>query len=99
MLPGTLVSLTDEYQDLLRRECRHNMKDVEGIVDCYKCSTYHLLEIGDGIGFVEGYTDDNLPHKPFDPQKIGPDVLVRWREGVSGRYDPTDLCIISHQSA
>lgn len=65
---------------------------------CVNCSTEHLEEFGECIGIVQGPLDyNNVPpgHPDYEPDKVGPEVDVRWQpSNLRYGYHPDDLELI-----
>lgn len=55
----------------------------------------HVAEFGACMGRVEGPVDYNTPGTPFDAEKLGPELDVRWQpSNLRYGYDPNDLEVL-----
>lgn len=101
-MPGEKVRMTQAYKAKMRGDClpgKHldtscfdpDMPD-EG---CMLCSSAHIEEFGNCIGFVAGLVNyNNVPtnHPDFDPNKFGPELNVCWQpSNLRYGYAPEDL--------
>src|SRR6478735_12776077 len=92
MKRGTRIRMTLDLKVRMRGKCglagRHlgpfENDDVAPRGDkgsCYGCSSEHVDEFGECVGYVEDLVDyNNVPpnHPDYDSNKIGPEVNVRW---------------------
>ena len=104
MTPGLRVRMSAELKAKMRGNClpgKHVGPFVEDQPDdgCLKCSTDHIEEFGECEGIVQGLLDyNNVPkdHPNYDPDKVGPEVNVRWQpSNLRYGYHPDDLEVVT----
>jgi len=100
---GDRVRMTKEYMALARGKCGESGKHVGPFDpgdkkvadpggDCWGCSTAHVEEFEGCVGIVDGPTDYNNMGETHDPDKVGPEIDVRWQpSNLRYAYDPKYL--------
>lgn len=96
MKQGDRVRMTEAFKVWMRGECSHvGLDPKQPDVPCIACSTGHIEEFGDCVGVVSGPTDyNNVPreHADYDPDKVGPELDVRWEpSGLRYAYELSSL--------